>query len=93
MKKIEVKKLQQKLQSLKNKADALDEKQKKNAIIIGAFIIMLSLSLISDFLGALIPIALVSYMLSQVGGVREELKKLRNSNEIKEEVKEEKDQQ
>lgn len=100
MKKIEVKKLasslqeklkalRQKLQPLKDRASNLDEKQKKKAIIVGSFILLLTLSLASDFLGALIPIALVSYMLSQVGGVREELKKLKNGEaQVEEKTKE-----
>lgn len=76
------KKIQKKFIDLKKKAEGLDEKQKKNALIIGSFIILLVLSLMSEFLRALIPIALVSYTLSQVGGFKSELKKLKGEEKL-----------
>lgn len=58
----------------------LDKEQKKKVLGLGVFVLLLLLALSSNFLSTLIPIALVSYMLSQVGSFKEELGKLTASN-------------
>lgn len=71
--------IKSKLESVSARLAGLNKEQKKKLVLSLGFVVLLLLALSSEFLSSLIPLVLVSYMISQVGGIKEELNKLKGS--------------
>lgn len=69
--------IKSKLDLVSSRLAGLNKEQKKKLVLSSGFVLLLLLALSSDFLSSLIPLVLVSYMISQVGGIKEELNKLK----------------